>query len=120
MLMKTQPNEIVAPSKVLPLYGGYVGPNIAGDFQSPKTVQQVLSSTRMLNDMPIQLSGNITKQIGGVIYEFSDSTGSIYVEIEPDKWHGIQVSNETRVTIFGEIEYEYKPIIEVERIKAIN
>lgn len=118
MLIKTKSTAAkVSNSSSPPLYGGYIGPNAAGAFQSPKTVQQILNSTRMLNDMPVQLTGRITSRIGGDYYEFLDETGSIYIEIDEDKWQGIHVSDDTLVTIIGEIEYEYKPIIEVESIK---
>lgn len=118
MLIKTKSTAAkVSNSNSPPLYGGYIGPNAVGEFQSPKTVQQILNSTRMLNDMPVQLTGRITSRIGGDYYEFLDETGSIYIEIDEDKWQGIHVSDDTLVTIIGEIEYEYKPIIEVESIK---
>lgn len=70
------------------------------------TVKQALS---MQDDRDVKVKGYVVKALGDEKYQFRDATGSIVVEIDDELWQGKQVSAKTPVTIFGEIDVDYKP-----------
>ncbi len=71
------------------------------------TVKAVLDAGMFSDDTPVTLKGNIIRSLGGEYYTFTDGTGSITIEIDHDKWFGIQVTPETKITISGEIDKEF-------------
>ncbi|EOW9473546.1 NirD/YgiW/YdeI family stress tolerance protein [Vibrio cholerae] len=97
-------------------YAGFTGPS-----EGINTVSGVLNSGVMSDDTPVTLTGFITSSLGGDLYRFADSTGDIIVEIESDKWFGVNVTPETKVTIWGEIEKEFRSTrIDVSMIRLVN
>lgn len=100
----------------------YDGNNNKGGFTGPSmgitTVKEVLNAGMFSDGEPVLLMGNIKASLGGDIYLFSDKTGSIHVEIDQDKWRGLQVTPQTRVTISGDIDKEFNAIkIDVDYIR---
>ena len=51
-------------------------------------------------------SGYVVASLGGEIYTFKDNTGTIHVEIDHDKWFGLQATPTTKITIHGDIDKE--------------
>lgn len=97
-------------------YAGFTGPS-----EGINTVSGVLNAGIMSDDTPVTLTGFITSSLGGDLYRFADSTGDIIVEIESDKWLGVNVTPETKVTIWGEIEKEFRSTrIDVSMIRVAN
>lgn len=97
-------------------YAGFTGPS-----EGINTVSGVLNAGIMSDDTPVTLTGFITSSLGGDLYRFADSTGDIIVEIESDKWFGVNVTPETKVTIWGEIEKEFRSTrIDVSMIRVAN
>ncbi|EOW9507630.1 NirD/YgiW/YdeI family stress tolerance protein [Vibrio cholerae] len=97
-------------------YAGFTGPS-----EGINTVSGVLNAGIMSDDTPVTLTGFITSSLGGDLYRFADSTGDIIVEIESDKWFGVNVTPETKVTIWGEIEKEFRSTrIDVSMIRLVN
>ncbi|TQP39497.1 NirD/YgiW/YdeI family stress tolerance protein, partial [Vibrio cholerae] len=97
-------------------YAGFTGPS-----EGINTVSGVLNAGIMSDDTPVTLTGFITSSLGGDLYRFADSTGDIIVEIESDKWFGVNVTPETKVTIWGEIEKEFRSTrIDVSMIRLAN
>ncbi|EGQ9845857.1 NirD/YgiW/YdeI family stress tolerance protein [Vibrio cholerae] len=97
-------------------YAGFTGPS-----EGINTVSGVLNAGIMSDDTPVTLTGFITSSLGGDLYRFADSTGDIIVEIESDKWFGVHVTPETKVTIWGEIEKEFRSTrIDVSMIRLAN
>lgn len=75
------------------------------------TAKQALSSK---DDTKVQLRGYIVKSIGDEKYQFRDNTGTITVDIDDDLWNGKAISAKTPVTIYGEVDVDYKPTKRVE------
>ncbi|WP_305816411.1 YgiW/YdeI family stress tolerance OB fold protein [Photobacterium leiognathi] len=95
---------------------GFKGPNYGLN-----TVKAVLDTGVFSDDKPVSLIGNITHSLGGDNYRFEDSTGSISVEIDHDKWFGIQVTPETKVAIHGEIDKELNhTTIDVDSVRLVD
>lgn len=57
----------------------YVGPHAASS-----TVQQL--GGLIGKDRFVTLKGNITRHVGKDLYEFSDGTGSVYLDIDRKHW----------------------------------
>jgi len=74
----------------------YINPN-----QTITTVAQV---SQFKDDTPVVLVGKIDNALGDEKYQFSDSTGTIVVEIDNDKWNHIQVTPDDTVQIRGEVD----------------
>lgn len=66
----------------------------------------VAQALRMNDDHDIRLTGYVVEQIGKEKYLFEDSTGSIVVEIDEDKWRDMRATSRTRLTIWGQLEEE--------------
>ncbi|EGR2446831.1 TPA: NirD/YgiW/YdeI family stress tolerance protein [Vibrio cholerae] len=97
-------------------YAEFTGPS-----EGINTVSGVLNAGIMSDDTPVTLTGFITSSLGGDLYRFADSTGDIIVEIESDKWFGVNATPETKVTIWGEIEKEFRSTrIDVSMIRVAN
>ncbi len=86
----------------MPNRGGFSGPALG-----LSTVRHVLDAGMFSDDKPVTLTGHITSSLGGEMYLFSDQTGSINVEIDHEKWQGLQITPQTRVTLHGEIDKEF-------------
>ncbi|MCL2007562.1 MAG: NirD/YgiW/YdeI family stress tolerance protein [Treponema sp.] len=92
--------------------GGFTGPNA-----NITTVAQALN---LPDDTPVIMQGRITKFLGNERYTFTDSTGSITVEIERRVWGSLTVGPDDLVEIFGEIDRDRNRIeVEVDRIRKL-
>ena len=76
------------------------------DSISPKksTIAEVL---KMNNNSYVSVQGNIVKRISDDKYSFKDSTGTITVEIDDDKWGGISAGTQDKLELIGEVEKKY-------------
>ena len=85
----------------------------------PKTTVQ--QAKTMQDDTYVTLQGNITQKLSHDKYTFKDSTGSLTVEIDDDKWMGLfQNANDT-VEIVGEIDKKLNTTeIEVDSIRKVT
>jgi uncharacterized protein (TIGR00156 family) len=82
------------------------------------TVKQALT---LKDDTKVQLRGNVVKAIGDEKYQFRDSTGSITVDIDDEFWQGKPIAANATVTLFGEVDIDYKPTKRVEiDVDAVN
>ena len=77
--------------------GGFTGPGAV----AVNTVQGALNA---YDDTIVTLTGKITRQVAHEKYEFSDSTGTIIIEIDDDEWYGVQVGPNDIVQIRGEVD----------------
>lgn len=88
---------------------GYVGPSAA--------LTTVKQAKEMRDDTPVILEGKIEKSLGGEKYTFTDSTGSITVEIDNDDWNGVTVNENDIVLIKGEVDKDFTKVeIDVDSI----
>lgn len=104
---------LFAETPVMNGYGGYSGPG-----PQVATVKQALS---MQDDAPVALRGRIVQRLGDEKYLFGDDTGTIRVEIDHDKWHGLHVSAEDIVEIQGEVDRDWnKTEVDVSRVIKVQ
>ena len=91
---------------------GYRGPS-AG-------VVSVAEALSLRDDTPVILRGYILRYLGNERYVFSDSTGSITVEIERRVWGNLSIDENDLVEISGEIDRGRNRIeVEVVSIRRI-
>lgn len=80
--------------------GGFEGPGV----QSNATTVKDAHGAR--DDTPVVLTGKIVNSLGDEKYTFRDDTGEIMIEIDDDEWHGLKVTPENTIEIFGEVDKE--------------
>lgn len=105
--------------------GNYSGPNsAAGGYSGPNAgnITTVSAAQSAPDDAPVVLEGQVIQKVKGDTYEFRDSTGSIHVEIDHDKWPaGVAVNEKTRVRLHGEVDKELTSReIDVDRVEVVN
>ncbi len=94
-----------------------------GGFQdttgSNKTT--VAKAIKMQDSSYVTLQGNIEKQLGEDKYLFKDSTGTITVDIDKEKWAGQIITPKDKIEISGEIDKKFNYIkLDVDTVKKIN
>jgi uncharacterized protein (TIGR00156 family) len=91
---------------------GYTGPGLG-----PVTVAE---AKNLRDDSPVVLQGKIEMFLGDEKYLFTDSTGTITVEIDKRLWAGLSINQNDTVEISGEVDKDFRGIeIEVSSIKKI-
>ena len=81
----------------------------------------IAEALKMQDDTYVAVQGNITKQLASDKYEFKDSTGTIVVDIDHDKWNTIPNGTKDKLELIGEIDKEYNSIeLDVDMVKKIN
>lgn len=86
---------------------GFVG-------HSDQTISTVAEIQKMKDDRPVIMKGTIEKHLRKDKYQFTDGTGTITVEIDNDKWRGIEVTPKNTVLIYGETDTGWLRNVEVE------
>ncbi|MFV0626651.1 MAG: NirD/YgiW/YdeI family stress tolerance protein [Alphaproteobacteria bacterium] len=79
--------------------GGYTGPGIEKIT--------VVEAQKLSDDTPVVLVGKIEKSLGGEKYIFTDSTGSVTIEIDDKDWKGLTVGADDTVEIRGEVDKDF-------------
>ena len=97
-------------------FAGFNGNTAQGGFQGGNqgqlTVKQALSAK---DNSMITLVGNITQQIDGDEYLFTDGTDQIKLEIKNRVWNGLNVGPQDKIRVYGKLDNEMfeKPELEV-------
>jgi len=82
------------------------------------TIKEAL---KMKDDSYVTLQGNIVKRLSDEKYSFKDSSGTITIEIDDDKWMGLKANTNDILEITGEIEKEFNKIeVDVDTVKKIK
>lgn len=116
LLMSAVSSTVLSNQVITNAAGGFSGP---GKRQDITTVRGALDSGQFTDDIPVTLTGFIVRSLGDEKYMFKDYTGEIKVEIDNDKWFGLQATPTLEVIIDGEIDNEFmSKKIEVKRIRA--
>ena len=91
-------------------FSGSAAPAAAGGFEGPGVAQGTTNTVKdaleASDDTPVTLSGRIVNSLGDEKYTFKDATGEIMVEIDDDEWHGVKVTPENTIEIYGEVDKE--------------
>ena len=93
-----------------------------GGFSGPgQTVGTATAASQMRDDVKVRLRGNIINHLGGEKYTFQDSTGTIVVDIDHDKWGGQTITPTDTIEIYGEIDRDWNSVeVEVDRLIKIQ
>ncbi|WP_237361980.1 YgiW/YdeI family stress tolerance OB fold protein [Vibrio marisflavi] len=81
--------------------GGFTGPSADTVITTAKAAQSAS------DDANVQLTGYITQSLGDENYMFKDSSGTIQVDIDHDKWNGVHATPETKVILKGEVDKDW-------------
>ncbi|AOM39488.1 YgiW/YdeI family stress tolerance OB fold protein [Xenorhabdus hominickii] len=106
--------------------GGFISPNntdyTQGGFKGPTSDLISVSQAKSLRDDAwIILEGNIVKQAGHELYEFRDSSGIVYVDIDDKRWLGQTVTPTDKVRIEGEVDKDWNSVkIDVKTIRVVK
>ena len=104
---------------------GFTGPGSEGQqqggFNGPYKTFTVAQSKSLQDDTKVVLQGKITKKISHEHYEFMDSTGTVVVEIDDNKWMGQSVSPNDTVRLEGEVDKDHnKTDIDVKKVILVK
>ena len=95
-------------------------------FVGPSSVKLTSVADVLKNgtdDQQVALRGKLLKKVGAEKYEFSDSNGTIRVEIDKKIFpRGEPIDDKVQVEIQGEVEKEFmaSPEIDVDSIRRVN
>lgn len=91
-----QQQGFVAPSDQEYSQGGFSG--------STRGLSSVAQTKTLRDGARVILEGNIIKQVEHERYEFRDASGTIYLDIDEERWMGQTASSKTKVRIEGEVD----------------
>ena len=75
---------------------------------------------KMSNNSYVSVQGNIIKRISDDKYSFKDSTGTITVEIDDDKWGGVNANTQDKLELIGEVEKKYNSVeLDVDSVRKL-
>lgn len=90
-------------------------------FQDSIKKSTVAEALKMNDNTYVMVQGNIEKRISDDKYSFKDSTGSITVEIDDDKWNGLMVNSSDLLELKGEIEKKFNSVkLDVDSVVKVN
>lgn len=82
------------------------------------SIKQIKESGSYSDDMPVVLTGYIQQAVAPEKYNFTDNTGTILVEIDHDKWYGVQANPKTKVTLYGEVDWDHNMVsVDVDAVR---
>ena len=85
------------------------------------TKASVADTLKMRDNSYVRIQGNIVRQISGDKYLFKDSTGTITVEIDKNKWNGQNVNTKDTLELTGEIERDFRTIkLDVDTVNVLT
>jgi len=96
---------------------------VSAQFQGAGSadIRTVSAAQEAIDDSWISLTGTILRQVSAERYLFQDSTGTMVVEIDHDKWRNVSVNPETVVRISGEIDKDWSTTeMEVETVELVS
>ena len=104
--------------------GGFNGPVVGKDKRALAAKCTVKEAMEKADDSIVELTGNIVGRVGDSKdkYIFKDATGEMIVEIGRKRFRGLDVTPETPVRIFGEVDKDWgkDPKIEVKILEKAN
>jgi len=106
----TVPEVSYGTQALYPPGGGFTGP-INGNIMTAARAKLAW------DDTPVTLRGRIVRGLGGERYEFQDESGTVVLDIDHDKWYGLQIGPSDTVVVYGEIDREYHRVeVDVKQI----
>ena len=81
----------------------------------------ISDALRMKDNSHVTIKGNIVKRLTNDTYLFKDSTGTITVEIDNEKWMGVTAGKQDTLELSGEIERNLTSIkLDVDKVKKLS
>ena len=81
----------------------------------------IMEALKMNDDTIVSIRGNIINKLSDDKYTFKDSTGTMTVDIDNDKWSGIASNTKDTLEISGEIEKKLNSTeLDVEHIRKVS
>ncbi|MCL1056442.1 NirD/YgiW/YdeI family stress tolerance protein [Shewanella gelidimarina] len=106
---------ILSAVLTLPAVAAYNGPGVASHATT------AADAAKAKDDTPIELTGYLVKSLGDEKYLFRDQSGEVEVEIDNALWREIEVTSDTKVTLIGEVDDEWKGIeIEIDSMRLVS
>ncbi len=97
--------KILVLSMLFAISAGTAMANMNEGFKDNSTTKAtVAEALKMNDDSYVTVKGNITKKLSEDRYMFKDSTGTMTVEIDNDRWSGISAYTKDILELSGEIE----------------
>ena len=80
-----------------------------GGFKDSAVIKKsnISEVLKMNNNAYVFIQGNIVKRLSDDKYTFKDSTGTMTVEIDDDKWGDVSADTQDRLELVGEVEKKY-------------
>ena len=77
-------------------------------------------AVKLPDDSYVTIRGNILKKLSSDKYTFKDSSGTITVEIDSDKWGNIEANEKDILELSGEIERKPNSVyLDVDTVKKV-
>lgn len=95
--------SMLAVLTLLPIYSSVAANNMNKTNTQPAywSVSEVMT---LPDNSPVVMRGRITKDMGGNMYVFEDSSGTVMLEIDDEDWNGNTVRVNDVVTVYGNID----------------
>ncbi|HEL8026049.1 TPA: YgiW/YdeI family stress tolerance OB fold protein [Escherichia coli] len=108
-----QQQGFIAPAGQEFSQGGFSGPTPG--------LSSVAQAKSFRDDAWVILEGNIIRQVGHELYEFRDTSGTVYVDIDYKHWMGQTVTPETKVRLEGEVDKDWNSVeIDVKNLRVLK
>ncbi len=91
---------------LMAVFAGVAMADLNEGFKDNSIVKKatVAEALKMNDDSNVTVKGNITKKLSDDRYLFKDSTGTMTVEIDKDRWSGVSADTKDILELSGEIE----------------
>ena len=105
---------------------GFISPDgqgyTQGGFKGPSPgLTSVAQAKTLRDDTWVVLEGNILRQVGHELYEFRDSSGTVYIDVDDKRWLGQSASPENKVRIEGEIDKDWNSVeVDVKTLRVLK
>ena len=93
----------------------------AQEMTPPQAPTPTKATVEQVKNMPdesfVIMEGTITSNLGDEVYVFTDSTGSINIEIDDEEWNGVTPNSNEIIMIQGEVDKDGNIVeIDVEEV----
>ena len=96
--------SMLAVLTLLPVYSSMAANMNNTKTNTPTTYWSVSEVMTLPDNSPVVMRGRITKDMGGNMYVFEDSSGTVMLEIDDEDWNGNTVRINDVVTVYGNID----------------
>ncbi|WGE89695.1 YgiW/YdeI family stress tolerance OB fold protein [Actinobacillus arthritidis] len=88
----------------LPAIAGFQDNTQAINSNQVTVIKSVAKAKTANEDMPVRLTGYITRQVDSDEFYFKDASGEIKIDVEDHAWNGQNVTPKHKITIEGKVD----------------